>query len=261
MPLVDIAGARLEYDWIAPARAGEPTLVFLHEGLGSVSLWRDFPRALATWTGCGALVYSRLGHGRSDPFRAARTPRFMHDEALVTLPAVLRQFSIEDAILVGHSDGGSIAIIYAGSGLGPVRGLLLEAPHVFVEDLSVASIARVRVLYESSDLAARLARHHGTNTDTMFRGWNDVWLLPEFRDWNLEAFLPSIQAPILLIQGENDEYGTRRQVEAIAAQAGGSVSTLLLADCGHAPHVDRSNEVLEAMAAFIDELTDPGIRT
>jgi pimeloyl-ACP methyl ester carboxylesterase len=258
MPFVDIADVRLEYEWIGPASGNEPTLVFLHEGLGSVSLWRDFPRVLATRTGCGALVYSRLGHGRSDPLPAPRTPRFMHDEALITLPRLLRRFSIENPVLVGHSDGGSIAIIYAGSGLGPVRGLLLEAPHVFVEDVSVASIERVRGLYESSDLRTRLARHHGANTDAMFRGWNDVWLLSEFRDWNIEEYLPRIQAPILLIQGESDEYGTRRQVEAIADNAGGSVSTLLLADCGHAPHVDRSNDVLEAMAGFIDELTYRG---
>jgi pimeloyl-ACP methyl ester carboxylesterase len=254
VPFVDIGGHQLEYAWHGPSPSEAATLVFLHEGLGSVSLWRDFPRVLAERTGCGALVYSRLGHGRSDPIDTPRSKSFMHDEARVVLPAVLRRLSIDCPILIGHSDGGSIALIHAGSGLGPVGGLVLEAPHVFVEDLTVASIARIGTSFESTELAARLARHHGANTERMFRAWHDIWLDPDFRSWNIEEYLPALTVPALVIQGLNDEYGTVRQVTAIAEKSGGSVATLLLSDCGHSPHVDRSADVLEAMATFVDDL-------
>jgi pimeloyl-ACP methyl ester carboxylesterase len=178
----------------------------------------------------------------------------MHDEALIVLPALVGAFSIARPILVGHSDGGSIAIIYAGSGLGPVGGLILEAPHVFVEDLTVGSIARLERLYGSTELAARLRRHHGDNTDGMFRAWCAAWLDPDFRSWSIEEYLPAIGAPAFVIQGLDDEYGTTAQVTSIAEKSGGSVATLLLPDCGHSPHVDRSEDVLGAMATFLDDL-------
>jgi pimeloyl-ACP methyl ester carboxylesterase len=181
----------------------------------------------------------------------------MHDEALVTLPDVLSTLHVRQPIFIGHSDGGSIAIIYAGASAGPLLALILEAPHVFVEDLSVESITRIKTTYQTTDLAARLARHHGDNTDAMFRGWNDIWLSPEFRDWNIEACLPSIRCPILVIQGEGDEYGTMRQVDAIEAGAAGPVEAVRLAACGHAPHVDQREQALDAMTRFIAERRAP----
>ncbi|HEU0054853.1 MAG TPA: alpha/beta hydrolase [Longimicrobium sp.] len=242
-------GARLEYRWIGPGPTEAPTLVFLHEGLGSVSLWRDFPARLAAATGCGALVYSRAGYGRSDAVPLPRPVRFMHDEARV-LTDVLRAAEVREAVLVGHSDGASIALIHAGSEHTPVRGLALEAPHVFAEPGGLESIARIAETYRTTDLPSRLRRHHGENTDVAFWGWNRVWLDPEFRAWNLEAYLPRITVPILIVQGEDDEYGTWRQVEAIERRAGGPVETLRLPG-GHAPHAEHPDAVLAAMAAFV----------
>jgi pimeloyl-ACP methyl ester carboxylesterase len=253
-------GARLEARWIGPAPEAAPTLVFLHEGLGSASLWRDFPDRLAGETGCGALVYSRAGYGRSDPAPLPRPVGFMHDEAAI-LAEVLAEAGVREAILVGHSDGASIALIFAGSagraGTSPIprlRGLILEAPHVFTEPHGLASIAKIGEAYRTTDLRERLARHHGANVDVAFRGWNDVWLSPEFRAWNLEAFLPAIRTPILILQGEDDEYGTWRQVEAIARQSGGPVEALALPACGHSPHRERPDLVLPAMARFVRAL-------
>ena len=252
-------GVRLEARWIGPPPENAPTLVFLHEGLGSVSLWKDFPDRLAGETGCGALVYSRAGYGKSDPVPLPRPVRFMHDEA-ETLSKVLAQAGVRDSILIGHSDGASIALIHAGSHSGGrpagLRGLILEAPHVFTEPHGLASIAKMTEVYRTTDLRERLARHHGANVDIAFRGWNDVWLDPEFRAWNIEEFLPSIAAPILILQGEDDEYGTWRQVEAIQRRSGGPVEALALAGCGHSPHRERPQRTLEAMAAFVRGLLE-----
>jgi pimeloyl-ACP methyl ester carboxylesterase len=246
---LEAGGARLEYRWVGPAPGDAPTLVFLHEGLGSVSLWRDFPDRLAAETGCGALVYSRAGYGRSDPVALPRPVRFMHHEARV-LTGVLRATAVRDAVLVGHSDGASISVIHAGSEATPVRALVLEAPHVFTEPGGLESIARVADVYRTTDLSTRLRRHHGDNTDTAFWGWNRVWLDPGFRAWNLEAYLPRISVPTLIIQGEDDEYGTWRQVEAIERQGGGTVAALRVPG-GHAPHAEHPRAVLEAMAEFV----------
>ena len=247
----EVLGQRLEYRWIGPRPDKAPTIIFLHEGLGSAGMWRDFPDRVAEATGCGALVYSRFGYGASDPVDRSRPVRFMHDEALSFLPAVLSHFQIDGAILFGHSDGASIAVIYAGARLGPVRGLVLEAPHVFVEPACIESIARMAQAYETTDLGARLARHHGANTDSMFRTWADVWLRPEFAAWNIEEVLPAITAPVLVVQGEDDEYGTVRQVEAVLAGVGGPAEALVLPGSGHSPHRDRPAEVLDAAARFI----------
>jgi pimeloyl-ACP methyl ester carboxylesterase len=248
---VEIGGVRLETRWIGPPPAEAPTIVFLHEGLGSVSLWRDFPFQVAAATGCGALVYSRQGYGASDPYDGPRHADFMHREALEVLPRVLERFGLENPFLFGHSDGASIALIYAGARLGAVRGLILEAPHVFVEPVCVERIAEIAAEPAASALMRRLARRHGENTEALFRSWTDVWLSEEFGSWNLEDYLPAVECPVLVVQGTDDEYGTLRQVEAIAAGAGGVVETLVLEGCGHAPHSERPEEVLEAVVGVV----------
>ena len=248
---LEAGGVRLESRWSGPPPESAPTLVFLHEGLGSLSQWRDFPDRLAEATGCGALIYSRAGYGKSDPIALPRPIRFMHDEATV-LAGVLETAGIREAILVGHSDGASISLIYAGSDPGvDLQGLVLEAPHVFAEPSGLESIARIREAYATTDLPERLARHHGANTEIAFRGWNDVWLHPEFRAWNIEEFLASIRVPILILQGEDDEYGTWKQVEAIERQSGGPVRSVAIPECGHSPHKEQTELALREMTDFI----------
>jgi pimeloyl-ACP methyl ester carboxylesterase len=240
----------LESIWYGPPPDRPPTLVFLHEGLGSATMWRDFPQRLSEAAGLGALVYSRAGYGASEPAKLPRPIRYMHDEAAI-LDEILEHHRIRESILIGHSDGGSIALIYGGSRPRiPLRAMILEAPHVYTEPEGLASIAKMKVEYETSDLRKRLARYH-SDVDNAFRGWNDVWLHPEFRSWNIEAFLPSIAVPMLLVQGENDEYGSWKQIEAIERQVRGSVEILRVRDCGHSPHRDQPDVVLQAMAEFI----------
>jgi len=251
---VTVQGRKLEVRTIAGTRRDAPALVFLHEGLGSVSMWRDFPEKAAQAAGCTAVVYSRYGHGQSEVLREPRAVDYMHVEALEALPELLDKLGIEDPILVGHSDGGSIALLYAAV-RGGVRGLVLMAPHVFVEDISVESIARAKTAFEGTDLPQKLGRHHVDAAKT-FRGWNDIWLHPDFRGWSIEEHLPRVVCPVLAIQGFDDEYGTMAQLEAIAKQAGGPVELLRLADCRHSPHRDQPGVVLEAMARFIGRLGD-----
>jgi pimeloyl-ACP methyl ester carboxylesterase len=239
-----VNGVELEAREIA---GEEPALVFLHEGLGSVGLWREFPARLAAQTGRRGLVYSRAGHGFSDVPAVPRTPRFMHDEALDVLPGVLAAAGVREPVLVGHSDGASIALIHAASH--PVRALVLLAPHVFVEDLSVASIAEARDAFETTDLRERMGRHH-RDAEATFRLWNDIWLAPEFRDWNIEDVLPHITAPVLLIQGEHDQYGTLAQVEAVRDGVAGPAELVVL-DARHAPHLEAPEETLAAAARFV----------
>ncbi len=249
---IEAGGARLEYRRIAPAAPDRPTLVFLHEGLGCVAIWRDFPDRVAAATGCGALVYSRKGYGGSSPVALPRPLRYMHEEALETLPQVLAHFNLHDVVLVGHSDGGSIALIHAGGGAcRRVRGLVALAPHVFNEEICVAGIRRTTEMYRQGDLRARLARLHGDNVDGAFRGWSDTWLSEPFFHWNIQEYLPEIRVPALVIQGRDDEYGSARQYETIAAESGGSVETLVLDACGHSPHRDRPDEVIGAISRFV----------
>jgi pimeloyl-ACP methyl ester carboxylesterase len=250
---VDVAGHRLECVRIRGAKSA-PTLVFLHEGLGSVALWKDFPARVADATGCPALVYSRAGYGRSSPALLPRTPDYMHVEALTVLPALLDRLGIADPVLIGHSDGASIALLHAGSGSRPVRALVALAPHVFVEDMSIASIDEVRRQYETTDLRERLARRHA-DPDAAFRGWNDIWLSPAFRSWNIEACLPGVRCPLLLIQGRDDEYGSAAQLDAIERQVGGKVTRIELADCRHSPHRDQPEATLAAIADFVLTMT------
>jgi pimeloyl-ACP methyl ester carboxylesterase len=248
------AGHRLEYRWINPAgaraHAEHPVLVFLHEGLGSTALWKTFPDRVAEAAGCRTLVYSRYGYGKSDRLAAPRAVDYMHREALDVLPEVLDQLGIGAPILVGHSDGASIALIHAGAGKRPVRGVVAIAPHVFVEDITVASIAQAKITFETSDLAEKLARYHDDAAAT-FRGWNDIWLHPDFRRWNIEDCLPGIACPLLLIQGADDQYGTLAQLAAIARQVQGLVEQRVLPQCGHSPHVDQKAATLEAIVRFV----------
>ena len=253
MSFITIQGHRLEYELIPSPDAAAPTLVFLHEGLGSLAMWRDFPRRAVEATGCPALVYSRYGYGRSDPLTKPRRVCFMHDEGLNVLPELLDRLEIRKPILFGHSDGASIAIIYGGGTGRPVSGLILMAPHVMVEDLSIRSIEAAKVAYETTDLRARLARYHA-DPDSAFRGWNDVWLDPDFRDWNIEEYAAGIKAPVLAIQGEDDEYGTMEQIERIARLAP-DVELLKLADCRHSPHRDQPQAVLDAVGRFVKKIS------
>lgn len=253
-----IDGVRLECRWIGPAPDEAPTIVFLHEGLGSVSTWRDFPDALAAATGCGALVYSRAGYGRSDPVDLPRPVRFMHDEARV-LAQVVEAAGIREHVLLGHSDGASIALIAAGSATVPgLRALVLEAPHTFAEPCGLESIASIADVYRTTSLRERLARHHGDNVDVAFWGWNRVWLDPDFRAWNIEDVLPGITVPTLVLQGEDDEYGSWKHVEYIQRLSSGPVETLLLPRCGHAPHAEQRETALDAMTRFIRRILDDG---
>jgi pimeloyl-ACP methyl ester carboxylesterase len=247
------AGRRLEYRWIPATRRDAPPLVFLHEGLGSAALWSDFPDRLAAATGSGALIYSRYGFGRSEPLREPRTSDYLEREALDALPAVLEDRGIERPVLVGHSDGATIALIHAAAGRWPARGLVLEAPHVFVEDVTIRGIERARAEYGAGRLRGKLQPWH-EDVDATFRGWADLWLLPGFWAWNIERMLPGICCPMLVIQGEKDQYGTAAQLEAIARGASGPVETRMLAGCGHAPHAEQPEIVLEAMEGFIGAL-------
>jgi pimeloyl-ACP methyl ester carboxylesterase len=249
---VTVHGRKLEVQRIAGSDAGAPTLVFLHEGLGSVAMWREFPRDAALATGCSAVVYSRYGYGQSDVLREARRVDYMHVEALDVLPELLARMGVREPVLVGHSDGGSIALIHAAA-RGDVRGLVVMAPHVFVEDISVKSIAEAKTAFETTDLPQKLGRYHADAAKT-FRGWNDIWLHPDFRAWNIEEVLPRITSPMLAIQGFDDEYGTMAQLEAIARQTGGPVELLRLAACRHSPHRDQPKVVIEAISRFIERL-------
>ena len=253
MAFVEINGHRIEYADIAARRDGAPTLILLHEGLGSLTMWRDFPVRLAHATGCRTVTYSRWGYGRSDRFPSPRDPRYMHREALDELPALRAALAIDDPVLVGHSDGASIALIHTGSRRWKVRGLILEAPHVFVEDVSIAGIEEAKHAYESDDLKRRLARYHA-DVEGVFRGWNDIWLSAAFRDWNIEEYLPGVNCPVLAIQGIDDQYGTVAQVNAVARGVKGSFEKLLLEDCMHAPHRDQEADSLAAMAGFLAAL-------
>ena len=253
MAFTEAAGHRLEFERIDVGQTDRPTLVLLHEGLGSVAMWREFPGRLAHATGCNAVVYSRYGYGQSDPLRGDRDVRYMHDEALVALPQILDALSIERPILVGHSDGGSIALIHAGAGRRALTGVVTLAAHVLVEDISVASIAAAKTAYETTDLRAKLARYHG-DVDSAFWGWNRIWLDPDFRAWNIEEFLPRITCPVLAIQGEDDEYGTMEQMRRIGARVP-DAELLELEDCRHSPHRDQPDAVLEAITRFVDRIS------
>jgi len=242
---VAVAGGRLE-TLDLPGDPGQPPLVLLHEGLGSVRLWRGFPAALAEATGARVVAFSRFGHGDSDPPPRPRTPRFMHEEALEVLPGFLEALDIRNPILVGHSDGASIALIHAAAH--PVQAVIVMAPHVFVEEMCLVEIREAKRVYETEGLRERMARHH-RDPDAAFYGWNDVWLHPDFPRWSIEDVLPDIACPVLVIQGEHDQYGTMAQPDTVAAGVAGPVERLH-PPCRHAPYLEAPEETLAAAAAF-----------
>jgi pimeloyl-ACP methyl ester carboxylesterase len=249
LPYLDVRGASLEFERIESAASKALTIVMLHEGLGSVAMWRDFPARLAAVSGANVLLYSRRGYGRSPSLSASRSVDYMHEEALQSLPALLDSLQIEKPVLFGHSDGASIALIYAAASSRPVSGVVAMAPHVLVEDISISSIAAAREAYLTTNLRERLARYH-LDVDGAFWGWNDIWLNPAFRDWNIEPVLPYIQCPVLAIQGLQDEYGTVEQVERIARQTR-DCELLLLENCRHSPQRDQPDAVLTRVASWL----------
>jgi pimeloyl-ACP methyl ester carboxylesterase len=240
---------RIEYEWAGSAAGSAPLLVFLHEGLGSVAMWRDFPQRLCEAVGARGLVYSRPGYGRSTPRPADErwSPDFMHVQAREVLPALLQALGVAGRPwLFGHSDGGSIALLHAAAFPDAVQGLIVLAPHILVEDVSIASIGRARQAYRDTDLRQRLARYHD-DPDSAFYGWNDVWLAAAFRDWSIEDEVGTIRCPLLAIQGLDDEYGTLEQVRGIARRVP-QAQLLELPDCGHSPHRDQPAAVIAAVS-------------
>jgi pimeloyl-ACP methyl ester carboxylesterase len=246
---------RLEYQWVGDATSTTPPVVFLHEGLGSISMWKDFPERFCTEHALRGLVFSRCGYGRSTPKPPDEhwTPDFMHAQAHEVLPLLFDALRIDRPWLFGHSDGGSIALLHAARFA--LAGIVVVAPHIFVEAVSIASIEKAREAYETTDLRERLARHHA-DPDSAFRGWNDIWLSPAFRTWNIAAELDTIGCPVLAVQGEDDEYGTLAQIGGIQARLP-KTRLLVIPKCGHSPHRDQPALLSTAAGRFIHEHPTP----
>ncbi len=248
---LQIGQQNLEYRMLGPRPAEAPTLVLLHEGLGCVGLWGDFPDKLQKATGCGVFVYSRAGYGQSSPVLLPRPLTYMHDEARETLPQLLEQIDFQRGLLIGHSDGASIATIYAGSHQDHrIGGLVLIAPHFFTEDCGIASIVEARKAYKTTDLRARLARWH-KDPDNAFKGWNDAWLDPKFRQWDITEQLAYIRVPVLIVQGEDDQYGTVKQIEAAVRECYCPVEVALLPGAKHLPQREAPEATLKAVSDFV----------
>jgi pimeloyl-ACP methyl ester carboxylesterase len=249
-----IGASDLEYRMIGPAPDQAPTLVMLHEGLGSAGLWGDFPDRLAAATGAGVFVYSRAGYGASTPVRLPRPLDYMQVEALDVLPKLLDRIGFRRGILVGHSDGASIATIYTGgAGDHRVRGVAMIAPHFVVEDISVTSITEIRKAYETSDLKAKLARWH-SDVDNSFYGWNDAWLDPKFRDWDISEYLAYIRVPVAILQGADDQYGTIRQIDIAREECYCPVDVTIIAGAGHSPHREAPAPTLDTISEFVERI-------
>ncbi|OAF15169.1 alpha/beta fold hydrolase [Bradyrhizobium neotropicale] len=245
-----IDGASLEYKWLAPQDQNAPTIVMLHEGLGSVGLWGDFPEKLQQATGAGIFVYSRAGYGQSSPAKLPRPLDYMQREAMDVLPKILEAIGFMRGLLLGHSDGASIAAIYAGAHQDHrLSGLVLIAPHFIVEDISVKSIAEIKTAYETTDLKTKLARWH-KDVDNAFYGWNGAWLDPEFRDWDISEYLAYIRVPVLVLQGVDDQYGTLRQVEIAQEECYCPVDLKVILGAGHSPHREAPGATLDAIVQF-----------
>ena len=252
---LDAAGRHLEYAWWGgPPASGEMALVFLHEGLGCVDMWRDVPETLADLTGLPALAYSRAGYGRSEGITLPRAVDYHAPEAYDVLPAVLDAAGIGAAVLIGHSDGGTIALMAAGRDA-RIRGVVTMAAHVFNEDVTIRGIQDARASWQETDLRDRLRRYHGDNVDGAFFGWNDTWLTDCFRAWNVEDCLPAVTCPVLVVQGADDQYGTEAQVSAIADGVSGPAKRLVITGYGHSPHLEAPDILFPAIARFIANLT------
>jgi len=252
--MLNVAGKSLEYACYGPAPDTAPTLVMLHEGLGCVRLWRDFPQRLAELTGFGVFVYSRAGYGQSDLADLPRPLDYMTREAVDVLPLVLDEIGFRRGVLLGHSDGATIAAIYAGSVEDHrIRGLILMAPHFFAENVALAAIAEAHVIYETGDMAKRMAKYH-RNPDHTFYGWNDSWLQPDFKNWNVADVIDYLRIPVLAIQGNNDEYGTYAQIAELEQRSYAPVEVVMLDTCHHAPHLDQPDKTAAAIADFLTRL-------
>lgn len=257
---VHVGGCRLKVQKITiPDSAGQkslPTLVFLHEGLGSIEQWKGFPQKLCRETGISGLVYDRKGYGGSGPYNGMWPKDYLIREATEDLPELLEACEIRSAIMIGHSDGGSIALLAAAIHKQLVNGVITEAAHIFVENETVNGIFKFMRTYDKDDeLKIKLSRYHGENTDKVVRRWADTWLSPEFRDWNIESFLPEISCPLLVLQGDKDEYATDNQVKGIVDQVRGPVSWEIIPNCGHIPHFQVSGHILKRMSSFIKSIT------
>ncbi len=255
---IQATGHRLRVRTIIPAGVrlqASPVLVFLHEGLGCIEMWRGFPLALSRLVGFPALIYDRYGSGGSDPLQGTRSDKPFCWEAEVALPDILNACGIKKPILIGHSDGGSIALQYAASYPDSPVGVIAEAAHVFGEELTLSSIRKAVEAFEEGMLRGKLAKYHGDRTEAMFHNWSDIWLLPENQNWNMQAALPGITCPLQVVQGENDEYGTLAQVDAIVRGVSGRTETLIIPDCAHSPHLQAEEATLKGMAAFIGSLS------
>ena len=250
--LVTIADGRIEYSFYEVKRPAAPTIVMLHEGLGALSLWRDLPRKLSNLVNCSVFVYSRHGYGQSDFINSKFNAKYMHKEALNILPKILNHFDISNPILYGHSDGASIALIHASSADTGIMGLILEAPHVFVEEISLNGLKDAKKAFEQGGLKAGLAKHH-REPEMIFRCWNNIWLSPEFLTWNIVSSLSNIQCPALLIQGETDAYGTLSQLDTIEKNVSGICEKKILPNVGHSPHRENPRLVLRSIQQFISK--------
>ncbi|MGP6088980.1 alpha/beta fold hydrolase [Antarctobacter jejuensis] len=251
---VTAGGKRLEAQCFGPSPAEAPTIVLLHEGLGCLALWRDFPQALAEATGWGVFVYSRAGYGQSDLDALPRPLDYMTREAVEVLPEVLDAFGFQRGVLMGHSDGATIAAIYAGSVSDHrVRGLVLMAPHFFTEEMGLRQIAAAREVFASGDMRAKMAKYHRDPEHT-FKGWNDAWLDPGFKAWNVGDVIDYLRIPVLAVQGRDDEYGTLAQIEEVETRCYAPVDTLILDDCRHAPQMDQPRAVLDGVTEFVTRL-------
>ena len=250
---VNIGGGNLEYIFHKSDSENSPVLVLLHEGLGCISLWHDFPIALAKITDFSVLVYSRHGYGKSISLGTHFQMYYMHTEALEILPALLNHFNIDKPFLYGHSDGASIALIYAGKASARVSGIIVEAPHVFVEKESLLGVERAKDAFDRGSLKTGLAKHHD-HPELIFRAWNNIWLEPTFANWNILDYLPSIKSPILMIQGKDDAYGTLAQLDIIERNVAGPTERVVLENCGHSPHREARRKVLDVVDTFTKQI-------
>lgn len=255
--LISATGQRIFYLRIEGDES-RPTLVFLHEGLGCVDMWGEFPRRLCARTGCPGLVYDRIGYGRSSPLKRGRTIHYLHEYALMELPLVLERLLPErPVILVGHSDGGSIALIYGAERPSRLQGIITEAAHVYVDEETLAGIALAEKAWQQGKMGG-LLQYHGDKTEELFSAWAETWQSVWFRSWNIEYLLPSIITPMLVIQGEKDQYGTLAQMDAVVSASSGKTCFQIVEGCGHVPHIDASDDVLESMSSFIGDTCLPG---